>query len=74
MKPYVPRLVDSTLTSLLQELPALLLVGPRACGKTTSAARQARTLIGLDRPAESAVFRGGPGLQAAPISTLWVEV
>ena len=45
---------------LLDEVPAILLVGPRATGKTTTATRHAATTIRLDRPAESAVFRADP--------------
>ena len=32
----------------LEELPAIMVVGPRACGKTTTAARLARTVVRLD--------------------------
>jgi predicted AAA+ superfamily ATPase len=43
---YLPRLVDGLLDELLVELPALFITGPRATGKTTTAAsttlRQAR--------------------------------
>lgn len=44
----------------MQELPAIMLVGPRATGKTTTAMRHAETLIRLDRPAEAAAFRADP--------------
>jgi predicted AAA+ superfamily ATPase len=57
---YRPRLIDPTAASLLAQLPALLFTGPRATGKTTSAARLARTVIQLDRPAEAAAFRADP--------------
>ncbi|MGH8906918.1 MAG: ATP-binding protein [Egibacteraceae bacterium] len=60
MQFYLPRLVDTLLTELLADLPAVLLVGPRATGKTTSAARQARTVVRLDRPAEAEAFRADP--------------
>lgn len=30
---YIPRYVDGTLDALLAELPALMLTGPRGCGK-----------------------------------------
>lgn len=42
------------------ELPALLLTGPRATGKTTTAARHARTIARLDREAEAVAFRADP--------------
>ncbi len=60
MPSYVPRLVDSLLTRLMAELPALFLVGPRATGKTTTAARHARTVIRLDRENEAVAFRADP--------------
>lgn len=47
--PYVPRLVDQALAELLADLPAVLVVGPRACGKTTSAARVCNSRLRLDR-------------------------
>ena len=57
MSEYRKRLVDPLLSELLSELPAIMLVGPRATGKTTTAARHAETLIRIDRPAEAAAFR-----------------
>ena len=57
MPDYYPRLIDPLLERLLTQLPALLLVGPRATGKTTTAARYARTSVRLDRPAEAAAFQ-----------------
>jgi predicted AAA+ superfamily ATPase len=57
---YRTRLADSTVEELLREVPALLLVGPRATGKTTTAARFARTVIRLDREAEASAFRADP--------------
>jgi predicted AAA+ superfamily ATPase len=57
---YIPRLVDNLLGELLAELPAVLIVGPRAAGKTTTAARHAASLVRLDRPAEAAAFHADP--------------
>ena len=57
---YRERLLDRLLAEMLTELPALLLVGPRATGKTTTAARHASTIIRLDREAEAAAFRADP--------------
>jgi predicted AAA+ superfamily ATPase len=58
--PYRSRLLDALLAELLQELPAILVVGPRAVGKTTTARRLARTVVRLDRDAEAAAFRADP--------------
>ena len=52
--------MDPLLAEMLSELPALLLVGPRATGKTTTAARHAKTIVRLDREAEAAAFRADP--------------
>src|ERR687888_1974101 len=58
--PYRTRLVDALLDELLNQLPALLLLGPRAAGKTTTVGRRAGTIVRLDRPAEAAAFEADP--------------
>lgn len=58
--PYQPRAIEPRLAALLQELPAVLLVGPRAAGKTTTAQRYAATTVRLDRDAEAVAFRADP--------------
>ena len=60
MSEYRKRLVDPLIGELLSELPAIMLVGPRATGKTTTAARHASTIVRLDHPAEAAAFRSDP--------------
>jgi predicted AAA+ superfamily ATPase len=57
---YLPRLTDGTVRELFAELPALMLVGPRATGKTTSARQLAQTVVRLDRPPEAAAFLADP--------------
>lgn len=57
---YLNRAVDPLIRELLQEHPAILLTGPRASGKTTTAIRHAATVVRLDRPAEAAAFRADP--------------
>ena len=59
MDAYVPRLVDPLLEEYLAELPAVMVVGPRACGKTTTAARLARGVVRLDSD-DAAAFRASP--------------
>lgn len=60
MARYLARLVDGLLGEMMAELPAVLVVGPRATGKTTTAARHAKSIVRLDRPAEAAAFRADP--------------
>ncbi|HYN70341.1 MAG TPA: DUF4143 domain-containing protein [Candidatus Eisenbacteria bacterium] len=60
MPTYTPRLVDDLIRELLADLPALFIVGPRATGKTTTAARYARTVVQLDREADAVAFRADP--------------
>lgn len=57
---YTPRLIDDSLRELFGELPALLITGPRAAGKTTTAARLAATVVRLDDPIEAGAFRDNP--------------
>jgi uncharacterized protein len=57
---YVPRLADPLIDGLLREFPALLIVGPRAAGKTTTAARHARSTIKLDQPGRAVAVRADP--------------
>jgi uncharacterized protein len=57
---YRHRLVDQALADLVSALPAVLIVGPRATGKTTTARRLAASTVRLDRPAEAAAFRADP--------------
>jgi predicted AAA+ superfamily ATPase len=58
--PYAPRIVDEVLARHVRHHPAILIVGPRATGKTTTAGRLARTVIRLDRPAQAAVASADP--------------
>lgn len=57
---YKARLVEPLIAELLSELPALMLVGPRATGKTTTAVRHAARVVRLDRADEAASFRANP--------------
>jgi predicted AAA+ superfamily ATPase len=57
---YLPRLIDPLLSDLLLDHPAVLVVGPRACGKTTTGRRHCQERLRLDRPAEAAVVRADP--------------
>lgn len=57
---YLPRIVDDVLELRMRYHPAILLVGPRATGKTTTAARHARTVLRLDREREASAVRADP--------------
>jgi hypothetical protein len=59
-EPYVPRIADAVLERRLKHHAAVLIVGPRATGKTTTAAKVAGSVIRLDRPAEAAVVSADP--------------
>jgi uncharacterized protein len=57
---YLPRIVDLLLEDLMADHPAVLIVGPRASGKTTTARRHTAGRIRLDRPAEAVAARADP--------------
>jgi len=46
---YVPRVVDTELASALRRAGAVLVEGPRACGKTETALQVTRSVVHLDR-------------------------
>lgn len=46
-KKYIKRLFDQTLDFALKSKGAVLVVGPKSCGKSTTAARHAKTVIDL---------------------------
>ena len=76
---YSARLLDGAIQTLFKQLPALLLVGPRASGKTTTAARHARSMVRLDTDAEAQAFRADPdaalrGLQEPILIDEWQMV
>ena len=46
-KNYIPRLFDEILRVALESKGAVLVVGPKWCGKTTTCTRHAKTIIEL---------------------------
>jgi predicted AAA+ superfamily ATPase len=68
-------LADARVRELFAALPALLIVGPRATGKTTTGHRHARSVVRLDREAEAVAFRADPdgALRAMPTPVLLDE-
>lgn len=60
MTSYLPRLLDSELRDAIAVHPAVLLVGPRACGKSTTARRQCDDVLRLDVPAQATAALADP--------------
>ena len=50
MKEYLPRIADKLLEERLDAKGAVLIEGPKWCGKTTTAKQQAKSFISMDRP------------------------
>ena len=44
---YRPRIVDKTLSSLLSGIGAVVIEGPKGCGKTTTGRQQAKSVLAL---------------------------
>lgn len=53
---YVERVMDPLLRELLRDFAAVLVLGPRASGKTTTAVRLAKSVFRLDRAADLAAL------------------
>src|SRR3990172_6039302 len=76
---YIDRRADLLLAELLSDVPAVLISGPRAVGKTTSAVRAAGTVVRLDPAADAGAFRADPdaalrGLREPILLDEWQEV
>jgi predicted AAA+ superfamily ATPase len=76
---YSTRTLDGAIGSLFKQLPALLIVGPRASGKTTTAARHSAAIVRLDVEAEAQAFKADPdaalrGLQEPVLIDEWQMV
>lgn len=50
--PYRNRVVDDILTDKLEAKGAVLIEGPKWCGKTTTARQQAKSVLRMDNPSE----------------------
>jgi predicted AAA+ superfamily ATPase len=76
---YRERLLDPLLDTLIASQPAVMVVGPRAAGKTTTLARRANSTVRLDRAAEAGAFLADPdaalrGLTEPILLDEWQEV
>lgn len=69
---YLPRAIDDELDSLV-ELPAILIDGPKAVGKTVTARRRARTVWSLDDSAQRSILEADPTLLAGDPPTVLVD-
>ena len=50
MKDYMPRLIDEALSNKLKGKGAILIQGPKWCGKTTTAEQVAKSILYMDEP------------------------
>ena len=57
MKEYLPRIADELLDDLLSATGAVLIQGPKWCGKTTTARRKAKTVIEMDNPEKTQQYQ-----------------
>lgn len=54
---YRERIADRMLRDMLEAMGAVLIEGPKACGKTTTAEQQARSVIYIDEPGKLKQYR-----------------
>ena len=54
---YRRRIADQWLQEKLEAMGAVLIEGPKACGKTTTAEQQAKSVIYMDNPAMQQQYR-----------------
>lgn len=67
---YERRILDDELDELFTQLSAILLDGPKAVGKTTTALQRAQTIRRMDRATERAILEADPRViaqDAAPV-------
>lgn len=76
---YHPRIADHVLSDMIEDHAAVLVVGPRATGKTTSCEQVAGSVVRLGDPSVAEAFRAGPssvlnGLREPVLVDEWQEV
>lgn len=57
---YEPRIIDKPLAENFKELPAILIEGAKAVGKTVTASRLAKTIMSLDNPQIKMLLQNNP--------------
>lgn len=57
---YQPRLADGYLRELMRGFPAVMINGPRATGKTTTARQVVTDALRLDQPGQAAIVEADP--------------
>ena len=70
---YVRRIVDDELDALFPHLPAILIDGPKAVGKTATALQRANTVHRLHRPQECAIAAADPELLLVGQSPILID-
>jgi len=65
MASYNRRIIDDVLDELQPQLRAIVLEGPRAVGKTATAARRATTVLNLDLDSQRQLIEADPSLLAS---------
>ncbi|HRB99878.1 MAG TPA: DUF4143 domain-containing protein [Dermatophilaceae bacterium] len=70
---YLPRTVDLELDSLLPEVSAVALEGPKGVGKTDTARRRCTAEWRLDDPAQREIVRADFALSTAPPGPLLID-
>jgi hypothetical protein len=53
---YLPRIVDTLLKERLHAIGAVLVAGPKWCGKTTTAEQQAKSVLKLQDPDKTKAY------------------
>lgn len=76
---YLPRAADRVLAEMIEDHSAILVVGPRATGKTTTCAAQAGSAVRLGNASEANAFSVDPssvlsGLKRPVLIDEWQEV
>jgi predicted AAA+ superfamily ATPase len=65
MSKYRPRVVDNQLEKMVRRIGAVLVQGPKWCGKTTTAEQKAASVIYLDDPSKQKMYRQAAELNIA---------